>query len=68
MDNVQSGLIVSREINAGTIKTGVLLTGNVQGNVETAIDTPRALLLGIASGVAMGMVFFLLRLLFGRKK
>jgi len=58
LDGAQAGLLVSREVNGEVIRAGVLLAGRVEGSVETILDTPRALLAGLASGVAVGLVLW----------
>jgi hypothetical protein len=68
LSDATSGLVVAQEVHAGSLKTSVLLAGRVEGEVETLVDTPRALLFGLATGVALGLVIFLTNLLLGRRK
>lgn len=61
-ENAQTNLLLAREAT-GSIKTGLLLTGKVQGEVHTALDTPRALLFGAAAGAVIGLFLILGKLL-----
>jgi hypothetical protein len=61
-------LVVARKVQGSPVRTAVLLAGRVDGPVETSLDTPRALLAGLAAGVGMGLVLMLNRLLFGRRR
>ena len=58
-----AGLIVSGEVDAQSVRAGILLARQVNGEVEAVLDTPRALLAGIAAGSAAGLVIFLMQLL-----
>jgi len=64
----RNGLLVASKVEADTINTTILLTRNVEGNVETVLDTPRALLAGLTAGVAVGLVLFVGQLLTKRDK
>jgi hypothetical protein len=61
------GVMVARDIQAGSIRTGILLAGRVDGQIETVLDTPRTVLLGLAVGAAMGMVVLLGNILSRRR-
>jgi hypothetical protein len=61
-------LLLARSVQANTIKTKVLLCGQVNGDVETMLDVPRTLLGGLAAGVGVGAVLLLSKLFFGRKR
>jgi len=63
----QAGLLVSRQVKGTTIRTGVLLASQVEGQVEAVLDTPRALLAGLAAGVGVGLVSLLGSLLRRRR-
>jgi len=67
LQNVQSGLLVAGEVTSETVKATIFLAGNVEGNVETVLDTPRAMLAGLTAGVAVGLVLFIGQLLTRRK-
>jgi len=61
-------VVVAREVHGEALRTVVLLAGRVDGPVETMVDTPRALLAGLAAGIGTGLVLVLFRLLLGRRK
>ena len=63
----QAGLLVSRQVKGTTIRTGVLLASQVEGQVEAVLDTPRALLAGLAAGLGVGLVSLLGSLLRRRR-
>lgn len=67
MNNSSIGVLVSPEVHAGEIHTGVVLSRNVQGIIHTQLDTPRALLAGLACGAGFGLVLLLGRLVFKRR-
>jgi hypothetical protein len=56
MHSSQAGVVVGQNVQGDLIKTSILLAGQVDGPVETTLDTPRALLAGLTAGVAMGLV------------
>ncbi|MEJ2709589.1 MAG: hypothetical protein P8074_18405 [Anaerolineales bacterium] len=56
MRESSAGLVVSQQVRAEQVRSTILLAGQVNGTVETVLDTPRALLAGLASGVAVGLV------------
>ena len=62
-----AGILVSRDVQAGSIRTGILLASNVEGTVETLLDTPKVVLAGLVSGVAAGLVIWLGNLLRSRR-
>jgi hypothetical protein len=63
-----SGILVGRQVQGEKIKTSVLLASKVEGEVETTLDTPRALLAGLTAGVALGLVLWLGQLITGRRE
>jgi len=65
--NGRVGLLMTREVHGEAIKSTVLLSGRVDGNVETVLDTPRAMLAGLTAGIAIGLVFLVGNLLLKRK-
>jgi hypothetical protein len=68
MENgAQAGVIVTRQVNAEKVQTKVLLAGNVQGDVETMVDTRQALLAGLSAGFVVGTLL-LIGQLFSRRK
>lgn len=66
--DAQAGLVIAQEIRNGPVKSVVLLAQNVEGPVETVLDTPQAILAGLVSGVAIGLVLTIFNLLIGRRK
>jgi hypothetical protein len=68
LHEAQAAVVVAREVHSGSLRTGVLLAGRVEGPVETIVDTPRALLAGLSAGIGIGLVLFLFQLLLGRRK
>jgi hypothetical protein len=67
LSDSQAGLLVSRQVTGTTIRAGVLLASHVEGQVEAVLDTPRALLAGLAAGVGVGLVSLLGSLLRRRR-
>jgi len=65
--NGRTGLLMARELHGEAIQSTVLLAGRVDGNVETVLDTPRAMLVGLTAGIAIGLVLLLGNLLLKRK-
>jgi hypothetical protein len=63
MNQSQSGVIVTREMQGDHIQSVLLIAGKVIGPVETKLDLRNALLLGAVAGVCIGVVISLLRLL-----
>ncbi len=68
LDHTQVGLVVARQVQSGgALRTTVLLAGHVDGPVETLFNTSQALLAGLTSGVAVGLVLYVFGLLGKRK-
>ncbi len=67
LNNSRAGVIVAREASGGPYHTTILLAGRVDGLVETQVDTPRAILIGITAGLGLGLIYLIQRLIFGRK-
>jgi hypothetical protein len=61
------GMIVARDTNLSNSSTIVLLAKNVNGPVETLLDTRGAIYAGLIAGIAMGMVRFVGSLLTRRR-
>jgi hypothetical protein len=68
MDQSVAGVLITRDVQASSIRTGILLAGHVEGQVETMLDTPRVFLAGMTAGVAMGVVVLVGNLLRSRRK
>ena len=65
--NGHTGVLMTRELHGEAIRSTVLLAGKVDGNVETVLDTPRAMLVGLTAGIAIGLVFLVSNVLLRRK-
>jgi hypothetical protein len=65
--NGRIGLLMTRELHGEAIQSTILLSGKVDGDVQTVLDTPRAMLVGLTAGVAIGLVFLVGSLLLKRK-
>jgi hypothetical protein len=68
VDDLDALAVVGREIHGTNIRTGLLISREVHGNVETLIDSRTALLTGLVGGMAAGLIMLVGRLLFGRRK
>lgn len=65
--NGRTVLLMTREVRGEAIQSTILLSGKVEGNVETVLDAPRAMLAGLTAGIAIGLVFLLGSLLMKKK-
>jgi hypothetical protein len=63
LNDHRSGLVVTREVNGGHIQSVIFLAGHSNAPVETIVDQRSVALFGIATGVAMGLVLSLFRIL-----
>jgi hypothetical protein len=66
--DVNSIAMVGREITADNIRTGILISREVHGNVTTTLDGRTALLSALAGGAVTGLILLAGKLLFGHKK
>ncbi|RLD06456.1 MAG: hypothetical protein DRI56_08000 [Chloroflexota bacterium] len=66
--DIETGAIVSRHVSGEKIHTSLLLAGNVEGSIETAVDTSQVLLFGLVMGIVTGLIMAVGRLLFGRQE
>jgi hypothetical protein len=62
-----AGVIVAQQVSSEKVQTKVLLAGNVEGDVETVMNTQQALFAGMAAGAVIGFFLFLGQL-FSRRK
>jgi hypothetical protein len=60
--------VVGRELHADNIRTGILISREIHGNVTATIDGRTALLAGLAGGAVTGLILLAGKLAFGRKK
>jgi len=58
----RTGLVVTREVHGGHIKSVIFLAGQSYAPVDTIVDQRSVALFGIATGVAMGLVLGIFRL------
>lgn len=63
----RSGLLVSNQVKTEQVRTTILLARQVEGPVETVMDTRQVLLASLVAGVAAGTVLLLGQFLFRRK-
>jgi hypothetical protein len=54
-----ANLLVARQVSGGPVRAIVMLAGKVEGPVRAYLDTPRALLAGLAAGLGFGIVLLL---------
>ncbi len=64
---VSAVLMAGAEVNAGNIRTGLLIGRNVNGNIETLVDAQTAILAGVIGGAVGGLILLAGRLLFRKK-
>jgi hypothetical protein len=67
LDHAHVGILAGREVRGEQIKTVILLSGKVEGNVTTVMNTRSALIAGLVGGLFAGIMLLLGRGLFGRK-
>jgi len=65
---IEAIAVIGTEIRAENIRTGLLISREVHGNVTTVVDRRIALLGGLIGGTAAGLILLAGKLLFGRKK
>jgi hypothetical protein len=65
--NGRVGLLMAKELHGEAIQSTILLSGKIDGDVQTVLDTPRAMLVGLTAGVAIGLVFLVGSLLMKRR-
>jgi hypothetical protein len=63
LNNHRTGLVVTREVHSDHVQSIFFLAGRSDGPVETILDQRSVALFGLASGIAMGLVLSLFRLL-----
>jgi len=67
IENGSAAILASRTVKADTIRTGILISRKVEGNVETLMDTRSTILAGIVAGAMMGSLLVVGQFLFRRK-
>jgi hypothetical protein len=68
IEEMDAVVVAGSQISAENIRTGILFSREVHGNVTTLVDGRTALLAGLAGGAVAGLVLLAGKLLFGRKK
>jgi len=63
----QTGILVTGNVSGEQIRSVVLIARQVDGSVQTMIDTRQVALAGVLTGVACGIVLLLGQFLFRRK-
>jgi hypothetical protein len=60
--------VLAERVEAKSIRAGLVIGREIQGNVETLLDARTTLLAGLVGGIAAGLVMLVGKMLFGRKK
>ncbi len=63
----RTGLSVADRVNMENSSSVILLAREINGPVETVLDTRGALLAGLVSGIGVGLVLTVLRMLTRRR-
>jgi hypothetical protein len=67
-ESLSAAVAAGAEIHAANIRAGILLSRQVNGNVETTMNRDQALAAGIVGGLVAGLVLLAGRALFGRRR
>jgi hypothetical protein len=67
IENGSVVVLASRSVKADSIRTGILISRNVEGSVETLMDTRSTILAGVVAGAVLGSLLLLGQFLFRRK-
>jgi hypothetical protein len=63
LNNHRTGLIVSRDVTGGHIQSVIFLAGQSHAPVDTIVDQRSVALFGLATGISIGLVLSIFRLL-----
>jgi hypothetical protein len=63
LSNHRTGLVLTREVHGGPIHSIFFLAGRSEAPVETIVDQRSVALFGLATGIAIGLVIGIFRLL-----
>ena len=66
-EEIKSLVLIADHVQAGSINTGILLSREVHGNVNTTLDGQTALMVGLVGGAVAGLILLTGKMLFGRK-
>lgn len=67
LGNTYAGMVAAREVRGERIESLILLSGRVEGDIHTVVDTRGAIIAGLVGGLFAGLMLLLGRLLFGRE-
>lgn len=67
-DGASMGIMLATSVKAEKVRTVLLIASEVEGPVETVLDTRRVVLASLLAGAAAGAVVLLGQLFFGRRK
>jgi hypothetical protein len=68
LQDSQVAILAAQEVKTGPVSTILLVSGKVEGPVETMFDTRQTLLFGVVTGLTAGLVMALKRLIFRSRK
>lgn len=63
LNNHRTGLVVTRDVTGGNIQSIIFLAGQSHAPVETIVDQRSVALFGLATGISIGLVLSIFRLL-----
>jgi len=67
LGNTYAGVVAGNEVRSERIESLILLARNVEGDVQTVVDTRSALIAGMVGGLLAGIFLLVGRMLFGHK-
>lgn len=67
LHNTCMGVVFAQQLQGESIQTSFLVSKQVEGSVNTILDTPRAILAGLTAGIAFGLVYLVGSLLVRRR-
>ena len=67
LGNTYVGVVAGRQVQAERIESLLLLARDVEGDVQTVVDTRGALIAGVVGGLFAGLILLVGRLVFGRR-
>jgi hypothetical protein len=67
IQDTHANVLIAQEIQGGPVRSVILLAGNVEGSVETYLNTRQALFAGLAAGIG-AVLILLIKQFFTRHK